>query len=35
MNKKMGELSLGNKKKVAIAQSLINNPKLLIFNGAN
>ena len=28
MNKKMGELSLGNKKKVAIAQSLINNPKL-------
>ena len=32
MNKKMGELSLGNKKKVAIAQSLINNPKLLILD---
>lgn len=32
MNKKMGELSLGNKKKVAIAQSLINSPKLLILD---
>ena len=32
INKKMGELSLGNKKKVAIAQSLINNPKLLILD---
>lgn len=32
MSKKMGELSLGNKKKVAIAQSLINNPKLLILD---
>lgn len=32
MNKKMCELSLGNKKKVAIAQSLINNPKLLILD---
>lgn len=32
MNKKMGELSLGNKTKVAIAQSLINNPKLLILD---
>ena len=32
MNKKMGELSLGNKKKVAIDQSLINNPKLLILD---
>ena len=32
MSKKMGELSLGNKKKVAIVQSLINNPKLLILD---
>ncbi len=32
MNKKMGELSLGNKKKVAIAQALIPKPKLLILD---
>lgn len=32
MNKKMGELSLGNKKKVAIAQSLIHSPKILILD---
>lgn len=32
MNKKMGELSLGNKKKVAIVQALIHNPKLLILD---
>lgn len=32
MEKKMGELSLGNKKKVAIAQALIQNPKLLILD---
>lgn len=32
MNKKMGELSLGNKKKVAIAQSLIHKPKVLILD---
>lgn len=32
MNKKMGELSLGNKKKVAIAQALLNSPKLLILD---
>lgn len=32
MEKKMGELSLGNKKKVAIAQALIQNLKLLILD---
>lgn len=32
MNKKMGELSLGNKKKVSIAQALIHSPKLLILD---
>ena len=32
MDKKMGELSLGNKKKVAIAQALIQNPKVLILD---
>lgn len=32
VNKKMGELSLGNKKKVAIVQALISNPKLLILD---
>lgn len=32
MDKKMGELSLGNKKKVAIAQALIQRPKLLILD---
>lgn len=32
VNKKMGELSLGNKKKVAIVQALIHNPKLLILD---
>ncbi len=32
MNKKMGELSLGNKKKVSIAQALVHNPKLLILD---
>lgn len=32
MEKRMGELSLGNKKKVAIAQALIQNPKLLILD---
>ena len=32
MEKKMGELSLGNKKKVAIAQALIQKPKLLILD---
>lgn len=32
VNKKMGDLSLGNKKKVAIVQALISNPKLLILD---
>lgn len=32
VNKKMSELSLGNKKKVAIVQALIHNPKLLILD---
>lgn len=32
MEKKMGELSLGNKKKVAIVQALIHNPKILILD---
>lgn len=32
INKKMSELSLGNKKKVAIVQALIHNPKLLILD---
>lgn len=32
VNKKMGELSLGNKKKVAIVQALIHKPKLLILD---
>ncbi|MGL6107099.1 ABC transporter ATP-binding protein [Romboutsia sp.] len=32
MNKKIGELSLGNKKKVAIAQALISKPKVLILD---
>ena len=32
MEKKMGELSLGNKKKVAIAKDLIQKPKLLILD---
>ncbi|MBA3679404.1 ABC transporter ATP-binding protein [Candidatus Saccharibacteria bacterium] len=31
-NKKIGELSLGNKKKVAIICSLMNKPKLLVFD---
>lgn len=32
MNKKIGELSSGNKKKVAIIQSLLHNPKILILD---
>lgn len=32
MNKKMAELSLGNKKKIAIAQALLGNPKVLILD---
>ncbi|MEF9991049.1 MAG: ABC transporter ATP-binding protein [Romboutsia sp.] len=32
MDKKMGELSLGNKKKVSIAQALISKPKVLILD---
>jgi ABC-2 type transport system ATP-binding protein len=32
MNKKVGELSSGNKKKVAIVQSLLHNPKILILD---
>lgn len=32
LNKKMGELSLGNKKKVAIVQALISDPKVIILD---
>ena len=32
MNKKMNQLSLGNKKKVAIVQCLLHNPKILILD---
>ena len=32
LNKKMNELSLGNKKKIAMAQALLGNPKLLILD---
>lgn len=32
LDKKMEELSLGNKKKVALVQALINNPKILILD---
>ncbi|MBU5454173.1 ABC transporter ATP-binding protein [Caproiciproducens sp. MSJ-32] len=32
LDKKMSELSLGNKKKVAIVQALINNPKVVILD---
>lgn len=32
LNKRMSELSLGNKKKIAIAQALLGNPKLLILD---
>lgn len=32
LNKKMNELSLGNKKKLGIAQALLGNPKLLILD---
>lgn len=32
VNKKMNELSLGNKKKIAILQALLGNPKLLIMD---
>ena len=32
LDKKMGELSLGNKKKVAIVQALLHSPKLLILD---
>lgn len=32
LHKKMRELSLGNKKKVAIVQALVNNPKLIILD---
>lgn len=32
LNKKMAELSLGNKKKVALAQALLGNPSLLILD---
>ena len=32
LNRKVGELSMGNKKKVSIVQSLLHNPKLLILD---
>lgn len=32
VNKKMGELSLGNKKKIAVIQAIISNPKIIILD---